>query len=47
METKQAKACYFKFEPASAGFVPIDHDFESGATLHYFKSEPASAGFVP
>jgi len=31
MGTKQAKACYLKKpEPASAGFVPIDPDFESG-----------------
>jgi len=30
VETKQAKARCFKIEPALAGFVPIDPDFESG-----------------
>jgi len=35
-----------KPEPASAGFVSLDPDFESGATLCRFKTQPALAGFV-
>jgi len=30
VETKQAEACYFKVQPALAGFVFSDPDFESG-----------------
>jgi len=46
-ETKQAKSLLHQIEPALAGFVPTDPDFESGANPAASKIQPASAGFVP
>jgi len=45
MDTKQAKACCIKIEPALAGFVSVDPDFSRGQ-IPLLKNQPASAGFV-